>query len=233
MLPPLPLQTAPLATPLPSIPSITINFPNSPSGSTALPSPSVSYLPPPVDSSWSSPLALQFSPTPPPVALQDQSHRFSQSLAPSEVDIKAQKWALMVAKYGDAHLRKHLWDFVDNEYLPHYNFRPLTRIADIWAEWTDGIEGYLSVRQLDEGWGARWRRNVGAKKTEYGRRKKIVDLVVWLVANKPRWDTDLALRFLADKFQPRFKTARSFSDYLTPDNGPGYTEVRNAAATYP
>ena len=188
---------------------------------------------PSIDSSQASPLAPLFSPTPSPIVLQDQSRRFSQSLAPSEVDIKAQKWALMVEKYGDARLRKHLWDFVDNEYLPHYNFHPLVRIADIWAEWTDGIDGYMSVRQLDEGWGARWRRNVGAKKTEYGRRKKIVDLVVWLVANKPRWDTDLALRFLTEQFQPRFKTARSFSDYLTPDNGPGYTEVRNAAATYP
>jgi hypothetical protein len=153
-------------------------------------------------------------------------------LAPSEVDIKVQKWALIAAKYGDARLRKHLWDFVDNEYLPHYNFHPLARIADIWAEWTDGIDGHMSVRQLDEGWGARWRRNVGTKKTEYRRRKKIVDLVVWLVANKPRWDTDLALRFLTDQFQPRFKTARSFSDYLTPDNGPGYTEVRKAAVAY-
>jgi hypothetical protein len=136
----------------------------------------------------------------------------------------------MAAKYDDARLQKHVWDFVDNEFLPHYNFRPqVARIAEVWTEWTVGIDGYMSVRELDEGWGARWRRNVGAKKTEYGRRKKIIDLVLWLVANKPRWDADLALHFLTDQFQPHFKSARSFSDYLTPDNGPGYTEVRNAA----
>jgi hypothetical protein len=128
-------SSAPPATPMPSIPSITINFSNSPSGSMALPSPSVSYMQP----SQSSPLAPPFSPMLPPVALQDQSRGFSQSLALSEVDIMAQKWALMVAKYGDARLRKHHWDFVNNKYLPHYNFRPLAQIADVWAEWTEAL----------------------------------------------------------------------------------------------
>jgi hypothetical protein len=139
----------------------------------------------------------------------------------------------MVNKYGDTRLRKHQWDFVDNEYLPHYNYRPLTQIVDVWTEWTTGIDGCLSVRELDEGWGARWRRNIGAKKTEYGRRKKIIDLVGWLVTNKPRWDTDLALRFLTEKFQPQFKSARSFSDFLTKDNGLGLSSVHNAATSYP
>lgn len=117
----------------------------------------------------------------PSVPLEDQSRRFSQSLVPSEADTKTLKWAQMAAKYGDTHLRNHVWDFVDNEFLPHYSFRPITRIAEVWTEWTVGIDGYLSVQKLDEGWGARWRRNVGAKKTEYRRCKKIIDLICgWL-----------------------------------------------------
>ena len=73
---------------------------------------------------------------------------------------------------------------------------------------------------------------MGAKKTEYGQRKKIADLVGWLVANKPCWDTRLAIQFLTDQFQPRFKSARSFSDFLTRENGAGVTEVKNAAQSY-
>lgn len=214
------------------MPNITINFSGSQCGTFQIPQ-AVAAIPiasPPSFSHNHMP-----SPAPqPPLSLSTtaQGQLFSQSLAPSEDDLKATKWNEMVVKYGDARLRNHLWDFTDGEFLPHYSFRPLIQISEVWTEWTEGIDGCLSLRELEEGWGARWRRNVGAKKTEYGRRKKIADLVGWLVTNKPRWNTRLAIQFLTDRFQPRFKSARRFSDFLTRENGAGLTEVKNAAQSY-
>jgi hypothetical protein len=219
-------------TPTPSIPSITINFSGSQSGTFQVPQ---IVMANPVTSTPSFSHNGLPSPASQPAlssGANTQPQLFSQSLSPSENDLKAIKWAQIAAKYGDARLRNHDWDFIDGEFLPHYNFRPLTQISEVWTEWTEGIDGCLSLRELDEGWGARWRRNVGAKKTEYGRRKKITDLVGWLVANKPRWDTRLAVQFLMDQFQPRFKSARSFSDFLTRENGSGLTEIKNTAHSY-
>lgn len=127
----------------------------------------------------------------------------------------------------------HVWDFVDSAWLPHYQFPKVTRIVDIWEEWSSGLDGHLSIRQLDEDFGARWRRNKGTLKTEYGRRKKIVSLVQWLVANRPRWDTALALCFLDARYQTQYSTARRFSNYLTENTGAGMEAVKTASLSFP
>ncbi|GLB45911.1 hypothetical protein LshimejAT787_3700140 [Lyophyllum shimeji] len=90
------------------------------------------------------------------------------------------------------------------EWLPHYKYKALPAITDIWTEWTVGWEGYIPVRVLEEVWDARWRRNVHSQRTEHGRRKKVISLVTEL-SEKPNWGVKLALRFIAEKYEPRYK----------------------------
>jgi hypothetical protein len=59
----------------------------------------------------------------------------------------------------------------------------------------------------------------------------VVDLVTEL-SRKPRWDVPLALRFLLEKYEPKYK-ARRFSEYLTGKNRTGFKEVLDAATRYP
>jgi len=82
-------------------------------------------------------------------------------------------------------------------------------------EWTEGIGGFLSMRELTEGWSAKWRRNNGGQRTECGRRKKVIDLVNTLAA-KPNWDIRLALRFLTEKYELKY-APRKFCDWLKPE----------------
>jgi hypothetical protein len=104
----------------------------------------------------------------------------------------------------------------------------VTTISDIWIEWAEGVDGFLPVRDLTERWGARWRRNDAGQRTEASRHRKVVDLVNEL-SLKHLWNVNLALRFLQDRYEPRYK-ARSFCDYLTKENR---DVVLRAAVGYP
>jgi hypothetical protein len=152
-------------------------------------------------------------------------------LTPSEVQVAA--WKAMAEKYGEARLRRHQWEWIDsgvkaNTYRPYYQYQDLAKISDVWSEWVTGLNGHLSTRELEEGWGPKWRRDVNGLKTESSRRKKAVNLITQLAA-KRNWTVDLALRFIHDRYelarkpnnQLRFPTVRSFFDYLQkkPDNG--------------
>jgi Transcriptional activator of glycolytic enzymes len=155
--------------------------------------------------------------------------------ATTEATVPAQAqqaaWLALLTKFGTQQVLKHQWEWSAGGYLPYYRYQPVSQICDIWTEWAEGLNGYLSVRQLTENWGARWRRNEGGQKTEGARRKKVVDLVMELSA-RPRWNAALALRFLAEKYEAKFK-ARSFCDYLQKNGGSGYQEVARAALSYP
>jgi hypothetical protein len=131
---------------------------------------------------------------------------------------KEEKWAQLTARFDESRLRQHVWEWVskDKDWLPVYKYQPVTTISDIWVEWAEGVGGFLSVRDLTECWGARWRRNDAGQRTESSRRKKVIDLVTEL-SSKHLWDVNLALRFLHDLYEPTYK-ARSFCDYLTKEN---------------
>jgi hypothetical protein len=75
-----------------------------------------------------------------------------------------------------------------------------------------GSTGTCLLESWRRGGGPKWRRNVPGQRTENGRRKKIVDLVV-LLSKQQRWDVVLALRFLQEKYEPTYKP-RAFTDYL-------------------
>src|SRR6202167_2427201 len=94
-------------------------------------------------------------------------------------------------------------------------------------EWTDSMGGFLPMRELTEVWGAKWRRNNGGQRTECGRRKRVIDLIVALSA-RPNWDIKLTLRFLKDKYEELY-SPRKFCDWLKSEN---VQAVLVAAATY-
>jgi hypothetical protein len=142
---------------------------------------------------------------------------------------KELKWAELIARFDEVQLRRHAWEWVckDKDWLPIYKYQPVTTISDIWCEWAEGVGGFLSVRELTECWGARWRRNDAGQRTEASRRKKVIDLVTEL-SSKHLWNVNLALRFLRDQYEPKYK-ARGFCDYLTKE---GKSAVLCAAIRY-
>ena len=119
-----------------------------------------------------------------------------------------------MAKFGYHRLMKHKWEWVDGDYLPFYEFKCKPTILQVWTEWAEGWDGHLSVCELTEHWGASWRRNIGGKKTEFGRRKKVVDLIETL-AKRTRWNLSRALRFIEDNYSGRFDSARKFHQFLS------------------
>ncbi|KAJ3741059.1 hypothetical protein EV360DRAFT_76778 [Lentinula raphanica] len=151
---------------------------------------------------------------------------------------------LLRQRYGTARVDKHEWEWVKPkpnlpaEPLPVYKFQTPPTLREYWDEWTMGRNGYLSIRELNEGWEARWCRNQSGLKTEKSRYKKLYELID-LLRSRPNWTLDLVWRFLNDRFPiptqgiPELKTARSFITYLQKKDGSGMNAVISAADTYP
>ena len=128
-------------------------------------------------------------------------------------------------------MSSHEWDWEDGDYLPHYEYQPVSHITDVWTEWASGLNGYIPVQDLMERWGPKWRRNVAHRKMESAHHKVIVDLICEL-SKKLNWDLPLALHFLQQKYELTFK-ACAFSKFLTKGNHIGFQEVLKAAKGYP
>jgi hypothetical protein len=153
-------------------------------------------------------------------------------MSPHHSDTQRKVWAALVAQFGDVKLRRHTPEWVEHlhTWLPFYQFQPVFKITDIWKEYDEGLNGYISVRDLNTIWGAKWKRNKGTQKTEAGRRGKVVDLVECLV-KKHSWDIARALQFLRERYEGRMG-CRAFCDYLTAKGGAGLAEVLKAAESF-
>ncbi|KAF8273937.1 hypothetical protein EI94DRAFT_1696523 [Lactarius quietus] len=180
--------SAPVATDLPtpilpssSLPAIIINFsglPTNPSVSATSPSASTIF-PSPV----SQPVASLAPPALPPATFSDDDRKLAQ-------------WKALTNKFDE-------WLY-EADYVPLYHFQPVTKICDIWTEWSTELNGFLPVRNLNEGWGARWQQG---------------------------WNLALAQRFLHEKYEGT-TTPRKFCDYIQKNNGAGLQEVLQAASHY-
>ncbi len=134
-------------------------------------------------------------------------HRnFRLSQLPAESNAQIESIRHLLAKYGIECIQTHQFEWmryatgpIKEEWLPIYTYHKGLSVRQIWEEWAEGMGEHLSVRQLCEGWGARWRRNVQGQKTEASRRKHITDLITKL-SNKTNWSLPLALRFLEEKY---------------------------------
>jgi hypothetical protein len=138
-------------------------------------------------------------------------------------------WHALVQQFGEVRIRKHQWEWVTSSqtWLPHYRFKTVQKISQIWNEYSDGLDGCLSVRELNATWGPKWKRNIAGLKSEATRRKKLVDLIEKLAA-KHRWDTKLALRFVRERYEAKY-SPRAFCDYLHTN----LSDVLRVAESYP
>ena len=154
------------------------------------------------------------------------------SLDPHVSSLQHSNWNDLVKRYGEQRLRRHpTWTWEGQGFMPYYVFQPVNSIREIWEEWSRGLNGFLSTRELEEHWGARWRRNTSGLKTENGRRKKVVGLIDELT-KKPNWNVALALRFLQDRYGAAYKTPRKFCEFLQAKSNMGYHQVIAAASEY-
>jgi len=201
---PLPLPSAPNTSPPPFL-SLTINFSGSTS-STSLPQ-HISYN--------------TSSPTSHPSASQH-----SDAVTTSQLF----SWMVLNETFGTC-MSSHEWDLEDGDYLPHYEYQPVSHITDVWTEWASGLNGYIPVWDLMERWGPKWHRNMARRKTESARRKVIMDLICELLKKSNR-DLLLTLHFLQQKYEPTFKS-HPFSDFLTKGSHARFQEVLKAAKGYP
>jgi len=154
--------------------------------------------------------------------------------------------AQMEVKFGPERLRHHLFEWkmygsrkMSDEWLPIYYYPSLSDLSveDVWTEHVFGLNGCLSVTQLNANWAARWRRNDTVAKTEAARRKKLITLIERL-AQKPNWNSELALRFLKVEYViptasiPHLRSTRAFVDHLQKDKGRFFSEVIEHANNY-
>jgi hypothetical protein len=148
-------------------------------------------------------------------------------------------WAELAVNFNETRLRLHQWEWRTggkraNSYIPYYTFQPVSKVTDLWMEWASGLNGLLAVRDLEEHWGALWRRDENFLKTEFGRRKKVIQLVQELT-KKPNWNTELALRFIRDKYESNY-TPRKFCVHLATKPKAGsvsnFNQVLAAADSY-
>ena len=150
-------------------------------------------------------------------------------------DLYQEIWTALTKRYGRAWLDAHQWEWRDGDWLPHYQYWPVSTITELWTEHAKGLGGHLSTQELGKWWGAKWWRNEGSLKTEGGRCSKVIVLIQELTA-KPNWNVPQALRFIKEKYKrnPAYLgRVHAFCDYLQKDHGAGYQAILEAACHYP
>jgi hypothetical protein len=142
-------------------------------------------------------------------------------------------WTALVTRFGEAKIQNHNPEWIDGlqTWLPHYQFQAISKITDIWTEYNEGLNGFLAVRELNAVWGPKWKRNEGQIKTEAARRNKVVELIEQLM-KKPRWNMQLALRFIRNRYEERM-TPRAFCVHLQTKGGAGLQQVMMDSESYP
>ncbi|GAA99704.1 uncharacterized protein L969DRAFT_96129 [Mixia osmundae IAM 14324] len=60
-------------------------------------------------------------------------------------------------------------------WIPRYEFQPVQTIRDVWEEHHNGLNGLISIRELERDWKSHWKFNEGRMKTEHSRRRHIVN----------------------------------------------------------
>jgi Transcriptional activator of glycolytic enzymes len=166
----------------------------------------------------------------PPATSQAVSTLSAVEAAASNDDRKLAQWRAFTERFDEVRMRKHEWKY-DTDYTPLYRFQQVTQICDLWTEWSTGLNGFLPVRNLDEGWGSRWRWGHRGQSTENCRRSRFVELMQKLIA-KPGWDLALAQRFLRERYEGKM-SPRQFCVHIQKNEGAGLQEVLQAALSYP
>ncbi|KAL1698184.1 hypothetical protein EV121DRAFT_274600, partial [Schizophyllum commune] len=164
----------------------------------------------------------------------------------------------LFAKYGKERVVRHEWDWVESttatpaRFLPRYLYtrkkqvldsgrvkeEPLS-VEDLWQEHISGLDGQLSVMQLNDGWGGSWKRNIASEKSEGSRRSKLVALIEAL-QKRPNWTSSLALQFLRERYPidrqspfAHLRFTRNFMEWLQrTKEGNNFAMVLDSANSY-
>ena len=101
-----------------------------------------------------------------------------------------------------ARVTKHVWTWnqypkpsQEDHWIPPYvlkNLGDMQSILELWNEWTAGLDGQLSIRDLENGWDSEWWKGNKSARANISRRKKVIELIEKL-AKKSNWDIGLAL----------------------------------------
>jgi hypothetical protein len=78
-------------------------------------------------------------------------------------------------------MQKYDWSY-EMDYMPFYCFQQVSQICNIWTECSTGLNGFLPVWNLNEGWGARWQQGDQGQGTENCHCACIVELFEKLIA---------------------------------------------------
>ncbi|KAJ3492579.1 hypothetical protein NLJ89_g11203 [Agrocybe chaxingu] len=127
------------------------------------------------------------------------------------------------AKVDPAKLKNHMFEWCPkrDEWLPLFTdfWKPSKAGAptplQIWKEHTEGMDGFMSIEQLTEHWGARWKRNEARLRTESARRGRVVELIKKL-SSQPNWNVEKA----------------RFIEYLQKKGAGNIDLIINASSTY-
>ncbi|KAF5381020.1 hypothetical protein D9615_004052 [Tricholomella constricta] len=174
---------------------------------------------------------------------------FPISQDPTTRDAQLAFIANLESKFSRDRLAKHQFEWIissrrsqGNEFLPRYTFwtpkgqNVYPSVREIWSEYKFGMDGHLSISELNAGWDARW-RSQGPARTEMSRRNKIIGLIEDLSKNS-NWRPDLALQYLETKYPipthtiPYLRTTRAFIDRLQKQDKELRTEILEGSKTF-
>ena len=119
--------------------------------------------------------------------------------ATSDDGRKLAQWKALTDKFDEVWMWKCEWQH-NMDYTSFYFFQQVTQLGDIWAEWSTRLNGFLPVRNLNEGWGARWQQGSQQQGAENCHHACLVELMEKLIS-KPGWDLALVQHFLHEKYE--------------------------------
>lgn len=182
-------------------------------------------------------------PAPPQIFVSGSGGVYTSSVFPlsANLDVRQKQEVDIISLEGVftyEKLTKHKfeWDDKTETWLPIFGsfWKPSklnekATVDDFWTENRFGKDGKFSIKELDAKWGARWKRNKPALKTEGSRRMKVINIIERLSSNV-NWNSTLAIRFLHEKYATQTKSGRAFSDYLSAKTA---EDIMLASKSYP
>lgn len=129
----------------------------------------------------------------------------SKQIASPECD-----WIDLCKRFPHAQLQSHAWIYNNSgHWCPQYHFPNPATHSNLWIEYTQGVDGCLPTRTLEETWATSWRQKHA---TEWHRRKRVIGLFE-TISKRRLWQMHQVFRFLDDKLN-MYRTPRSLYTYL-------------------
>ncbi|KAE8211507.1 hypothetical protein CF327_g4736 [Tilletia walkeri] len=199
------------------------------------PIPTPSQAPPQATPPAPLPFDLQLAPPPPhsptrslpfPTALPPFPSVTSSSTAAVESDaaqLRQQRVSALkveaVERWGKAQMDSNepwRYDASKDRLFPSYQFKPSPSVRDVWAEYSEGMNGRFGTRLMEQVWGTAWRLGAGMKQ-EWSRRKKVVQLLEDITRSRPSWRHEHAVKFMEACYGGY--SGRGLADWLSKTSG--------------